>query len=99
MGIPTTPAHVHINPEDSNKSHWGLLAEVLEYGPGKMKTFKALIEQSQIEMKTEYEQEKKRLLDSYLKKRIKGPSKQQFQELVKDLNENAEVVRAELAQL
>lgn len=68
-----------INLDDDNKnSHWKVLAGVLDYGPAKMKTFKALIDQSVIEMKTEHEQEKKRLLDAYLKKRIKGTSKQHF---------------------
>lgn len=96
---PALPKFVQFG-ENAPNPHWMKLAEVLGYGPNKMEAFRKLIDQAQIEMQTDYEQERKKILDAYLKKRSvtydRYEKEKHFADLVKNLNETPQNVQSEI---
>ena len=62
-----------------------------------MASFKAMVKQSTAQLATDTEQERSRLLNSYLQKRLKKQS--EFSTLVRKLDETAEKVNVDLNKL
>lgn len=51
--------------------HWYKLSKFLNYGPSKMQNFKKIIASAHVEMKTDFEDDRRKTLESFLKKRTK----------------------------
>ena len=77
---------------------WMKLAEVIKYGPKKMENFKQLIDQAQIDIHQEYEKQRKKALENYIKMRkTKGKKlSTNLQQIISTTTGDAEKARIEL---
>ena len=73
--------------------HWFKLSKFLNYGPSKMQNFKKIIASAHTEMKTDFEDERRKTLELFFKKRTKKRI-MEFNDLMS--GEDIEAVKVEL---